>query len=51
MKCYFTSLQKFDIDNVSSCFEELCNFLDGIDSMFKSINQNEIGDISYYSGF
>ncbi|MCI8310517.1 MAG: hypothetical protein HFJ45_10335 [Clostridia bacterium] len=51
MNSYFTSLQKFDIDNVSSCFEELCNFLDGIDSMFKSINQNEIGDISYYSGF
>ena len=41
MKPYFLSARKFDIENVASCFEELCNFLDAVDSMLSEIKDYE----------
>lgn len=32
MNLYFLEEKKMDIENVSSCFEELCNFLEAVDS-------------------
>lgn len=45
---YFIEEKKFDIENVSSCFEELCNFLDGVDSMLSEIKDYEAEMASYY---
>lgn len=41
MELYFSETKKLDIENVSSCFEELCNFLDGVDSMLSKIKDYE----------
>lgn len=41
LETYFFETKKFDIENVSSCFEELCNFLDGVDSMLSEIKDIE----------
>lgn len=41
MEVYFLDAKKFDIENVASCFEELCNFLDSIDSMLSTIKDYE----------
>lgn len=41
MNSYFLNLTKFDINNVSSCFEELCIFLDAVDIMFNEIKNLE----------
>lgn len=38
---YFLTEKKFDIDNVASCFEELCNFLDATDDMLGTIKDCE----------
>lgn len=53
MDSYFLNLKKFDIENVASCFEELCNFLDGVDSMLSAVKEYEAEQsaemASYYS--
>lgn len=38
---YFSKEKVLDIENVSSCFEELCNFLDAVDSMLSEIKNYE----------
>ena len=38
---YFLTEKKFDIDNVASYFEELCNFLDATDDMLGTIKDCE----------
>lgn len=38
---YFLTEKKFDIDNVASCFEELCNFLDATNDMLGTIKDCE----------
>lgn len=48
MKPYFLKARKFDIENVASCFEELCNFLDAVDSMLSEIKDYEAEMASYY---
>ena len=41
MQIYFLEEKVLDIENVFSCFEELCNFLDAVDSMFSHIRDIE----------
>lgn len=41
MEPYFLDEKKFDIENVASCFEELCNFLDGVDGMLSAVQDYE----------
>ncbi|MFP3155053.1 hypothetical protein LQZ18_11660 [Lachnospiraceae bacterium ZAX-1] len=41
MGIYFLKGKKFDIENVSSCFQELCNFLDNVDSMLSEVKDCE----------
>ena len=41
MKPFFLNAKKFDIDNVASCFEELCNFMYSVDGMLSSIKEYE----------
>lgn len=48
MEPYFLDAKKFDIENVASCFEELCNFLDAVDSMLSEIKDYEEEMASYY---
>lgn len=48
MEPYFFDTKKFDIENVASCFEELCNFLDAVDSMLCEIKDYEAEMASYY---
>lgn len=48
MEPYFIEAKKFDIENVVSCFEELCNFLDAVDSMLSQIKDYEAEMASYY---
>lgn len=48
MVLYFSEVKKFDIENVSSCFEELCNFLDAVDSRLSEIKDYEAEMASYY---
>lgn len=48
MEPYFIEAKKFDIENVASCFEELCNFLDAVDSMLSQIKDYEAEMASYY---
>lgn len=48
MEPYFLDAKKFDIENVASCFEELCNFLDAVDSMLSEIKDYEAEMASYY---
>ncbi len=48
MKPYFLKARKFDIENVASCFEEFCNFLDAVDSMLSEIKDYEAEMASYY---
>ena len=45
---YFPETKNLDIENVSSCFEELCNFLDAVDSMLSQIKDYEAEMASYY---
>lgn len=47
LKSYFLEEQEFDVYNVSLSFKELCNFLDGVDSMLKAINDMESDMLSY----
>lgn len=51
MNSYFLNLTKFDINNVSSCFEELCNFLDAVDTMINEIKNIECEINSYYKDY
>lgn len=51
MEIYFKSNIDFDIDNVSSCFQELCNFLDGVDGMLNEIKSIEAEMNSYYTDY
>jgi hypothetical protein len=48
LKPYFVSPRLFDIDNVSSCFKELCNFLNGVDCMFSAIKEFEDDMVTHY---
>lgn len=48
MHPHFLEEKKFDIENVASCFEELCNFLDAVDSMLSEIKDFEAEMASYY---
>lgn len=48
MVSYFLEVKKLDIENVSSCFEELCNFLDAVDSRLSEIKDYEAEMASYY---
>ena len=51
---YFLAEKKFDIDNVASCFEELCNFLDATDDMLGTIKDCEseaIAEATPYSDY
>lgn len=48
MDSYFLDSKKFDVENVASCFEELCNFLDAVDSMLSEIKDYEAEMASYY---
>lgn len=38
---YFFAEKKMDIENVTSCFEELCNFLNGTDAMLGAMKELE----------
>lgn len=44
----YLDAKKFDVKNVASCFEELCNFLDAVDSMLSEIKDYEAEVASYY---
>lgn len=49
MEPYFPTSTKFDSINIASCFEELCNFLEGVDAMMNEINEYEAEkETSYY---
>lgn len=48
---YFLTPQRFCVDNVSSCFQELCNFLDGVDGMLSAVKDYEAEMESYYSDY
>ena len=48
MQVYFSEEKILDIENVASCFEELCNFLDAVDSMLSEIKDYEAEMASYY---
>ncbi len=55
LKIYFSEEKVLDIENVSSCFEELCNFLDAVDSMLSEIKDYEAEMVaemaSYYDDY
>lgn len=51
MGIYFLEAKNFDIENVSSCFQELCNFLDGVDSMLSEVKDCEAEMASYYADY
>lgn len=38
---YFSTPTTFDVENVASCFEEFCNFLDGVDGLLGQIKEYE----------
>lgn len=42
IESYFLEETKFDINNVTSCFQELCDYLDAVDTMI-----NVVKDIEY----
>lgn len=48
LQIYFSEERTLDIENVSSCFVELCNFLDAVDSMLSAIKDYEVEMASYY---
>lgn len=39
MNSYFFKEKRMDIENVSSCFEELCNFFNGVDAMLGAMKE------------
>lgn len=41
MEIYFSSPIMLDVENVASCFEEFCNFLDGVDGLLGQIKDYE----------
>jgi len=41
LNIYFREPIQFDVENVASCFEEFCNFLDGIDCLLGQIKEYE----------
>lgn len=45
---HFFKEKKMDIENVSSCFEELCNFLNGVDSMLGAMKDLEASIYAEY---
>ena len=51
IETYFVTIKNFDIENVSSCFQELCNFLDGVDSMLSEVKDFEAEMTLYYSNY
>lgn len=51
MNTYFINGKDFDTENVASCFQELCNFLDGVDGMLNDIKESEAEIASYYSNY
>ncbi len=49
MESYFLETKKFDIENIASCFEELCTFLDSVDISLNLILEYEKEMESYFS--
>ena len=41
LQVYFSEEKVLDIENVSSCFEELCNYLDAVDSLLSDVKDIE----------
>lgn len=48
LQVYFSEAKVLDIENVASCFEELCNFWDSVDSMLSEIKDYEVDMAAYY---
>lgn len=48
MKFHFKDTITLDIDNVAKCFNELLNFLDGVNSMLSELREWQIEMNSYY---
>lgn len=51
LQVYFSVEKVLDIENVASCFEELYNFLDAVDSMLSEIKDYEAEMTSYYDDY
>lgn len=51
LKTYFLTNKNFDIENVSSCFQELCNFLDAVHSTLTEIKGLEAEMASYFTNY
>ena len=51
LESYFINSTKLDVENVSSCFEELCSFLDSVDGMLSAIKDYEAEMESYYANY
>ena len=48
MEPFFLDEKKFDVENVASCFEELCNFLNGVDGILSAVKEYETEMASSY---
>lgn len=48
MEPFFLDKKKFDVENVASCFEELCNILNGVDGMLSAVKEYETEMASSY---
>ena len=48
---YFSEETVLDIENIASCFEELCHFLDAVDSMLSELKAHELEMLSYYADY
>ena len=48
LEIYFSKEVTLDIENISSCFVELCNFLNAVDVTFKTAKGYEAEMASYY---
>ena len=51
LNSYFLQEKDFDVKNVASCIEGLCNFLDSIDGMLLSIKEYEADMMAEMSGY
>ena len=45
---YFSNSKKFDVENVALCFEELCSFLESVDTMLSELRELDAEIASYY---
>lgn len=48
MEPFFLDEKKFDVENVASCFEEWCNFLNGVDGILSAVKEYETEMASSY---